>query len=266
MAYVRRDVTDGVTVMNKDLYDNLQDGIDESKEDLENVKDSVSEVKDQVDTATDIAKGRNRAKVFSTTEKMQEWLSNPENKNLCNVGDNLYIVDVGVPDWWVAEVLNEIDQETGYYYKIAQLETQKVDLTTIEEEIEHINESLTNENNESFNFGYLNGVRGFFTNPSRADDSFIPFKNIIKEQQVVSVGALPAEMGFKGTKTVSFNFPNEIVGIELAYLCYYVGSPVDDSAIRIDSINGNEITISYASLSKFGWDPMTKLVVNAVGH
>lgn len=34
MAYVRRDVTDGVTVMNKDLYDNLQDGIDESKEDI----------------------------------------------------------------------------------------------------------------------------------------------------------------------------------------------------------------------------------------
>lgn len=35
---------------------------------------------------------------------------------------------------------------------------------------------LTNENDESFNFGVLNGVRGFFTNPSRADDSFIPFK------------------------------------------------------------------------------------------
>ena len=28
---------------------------------------------------------------------------------------------------------------------------------------------------ESFNFGSLNGVRGFYTNPSRADDSFVPF-------------------------------------------------------------------------------------------
>ena len=26
-------------------------------------------------------------------------------------------------------------------------------------------------------FGSLNGVRGFFTNPSRADDSFVPFKS-----------------------------------------------------------------------------------------
>ena len=32
MSYSRRTVTDGVTVMNKDLYDNLQDGIDELKE------------------------------------------------------------------------------------------------------------------------------------------------------------------------------------------------------------------------------------------
>ena len=37
--------------------------------------------------------------------------------------------------------------------------------------------SLTNEDAETFNFGYLNGVRGFFTNPSRADDSFIPFSS-----------------------------------------------------------------------------------------
>lgn len=31
MAYSRRTVTDGVTVMNKELYDNVQDGIDEVK-------------------------------------------------------------------------------------------------------------------------------------------------------------------------------------------------------------------------------------------
>ena len=40
--------------------------------------------------------------------------------------------------------------------------------------------NLTNENNETFVYGCKNGVRGFYTNPSRADDSFIPF-NSIKE-------------------------------------------------------------------------------------
>lgn len=43
--------------------------------------------------------------------------------------------------------------------------------------IEELNSSLTNENSETFNFGVKDGVRGFFTNPSRADDSFVPFKN-----------------------------------------------------------------------------------------
>ena len=52
-----------------------------------------------------------------------------------------------------------------------------------------LTESLTNENNESFNFGYKDGVRGFFTNPSRADDSFIPFSSgSIKEFAIAQRG------------------------------------------------------------------------------
>ena len=44
--------------------------------------------------------------------------------------------------------------------------------------VKDINSSLIDSNTtETFNFGSLNGVRGFFTNPSRADDSFIPFKS-----------------------------------------------------------------------------------------
>ena len=35
MSYERKNVQDGVTVMNKSLYDNLQDGIDELKETVE---------------------------------------------------------------------------------------------------------------------------------------------------------------------------------------------------------------------------------------
>lgn len=44
-----------------------------------------------------------------------------------------------------------------------------------------INSSLTDANtSESFNYGIKDGVRGFYTSPSRADDSFIPFKSKIK--------------------------------------------------------------------------------------
>ena len=44
-------------------------------------------------------------------------------------------------------------------------------------DLDNTNNSLSNENNETFNFGIKDGVRGFFTDPSRADDCFIPFKS-----------------------------------------------------------------------------------------
>lgn len=58
-----------------------------------------------------------------------------------------------------------------------------VNITDDEEEssfqtqINELNGKLQNENNETFNFGIKDGVRGFYTNPSRGDDTFIPFKN-----------------------------------------------------------------------------------------
>ena len=47
-----------------------------------------------------------------------------------------------------------------------------------------LNESLTNEDGEVFNFGVKDGVRGFFTDPSRADDSFIPFSSGMKSMDI----------------------------------------------------------------------------------
>lgn len=37
MAYSRRNTEDGVTIMNRELYDNLQDGIEEAKRDIANI-------------------------------------------------------------------------------------------------------------------------------------------------------------------------------------------------------------------------------------
>ena len=56
------------------------------------------------------------------------------------------------------------------------------------EAVKEVYSSLQDSNtNESFNFGSLNGVRGFFTNPSKADDSFVPFsKSFISINQFKS--------------------------------------------------------------------------------
>lgn len=58
----------------------------------------------------------------------------------------------------------------------------------IKTEFDSVNSSLQDSNtSESFNFGSLNGVRGFFTDPSKADDSFVPFsKSFISINQFKS--------------------------------------------------------------------------------
>lgn len=105
-------------------------------EETANRENDIAELNNKVDVATNISKGRNQAHVFNTTAEMEAWIADSANKGQWHVGDNIYIVQTDVPDWWVAEVLEEADAETGYYYKIAQLETQKVDLTTIQDELD----------------------------------------------------------------------------------------------------------------------------------
>ncbi len=97
------------------------------------VQDAIDDINAKADEAITVAKGKNRSTVFDTTQDMYAWLSNVDNKEKCQVGDNLYIKAVDVPDWWVSEVLTEADPDTGYYYKVAQLETQKVDLGSLED-------------------------------------------------------------------------------------------------------------------------------------
>lgn len=41
MAYMRQEVTDGITVFDKKHYDNLQDGIEESKESIRRIDESL---------------------------------------------------------------------------------------------------------------------------------------------------------------------------------------------------------------------------------
>lgn len=108
----------------------------QSQEDIRQSNDALREVAVSTavaksEEAITIAKGKNRASVFPTISSMQEALADESNKGSYQVGDNLYIVDTKVPDYWIQEVLDEPDSDTGLYYKISELETQKVDLSDI---------------------------------------------------------------------------------------------------------------------------------------
>ena len=122
-----------------DLVGTVDTAVEEALGDIGDVvaeaKDLAQDANDIANEASTVAKGKNRARVFLTTEDMHLWLSSESNIGQAQVGDNIYIVALNVPDWWISEVLTERDSSTGYFYKIAQLETQKVDLTTLEEDL-----------------------------------------------------------------------------------------------------------------------------------
>lgn len=106
---------------------------------------SVSDLDAKINEAKNIAKGRNQARVFATTDAMKEWLKNAANKGIANQGDNLYIVTKDVPDYWVEEVLDTPNDE-GYYYEVEELETQKVDLTTLNAAVDQLTNDIADVN------------------------------------------------------------------------------------------------------------------------
>jgi hypothetical protein len=84
---------------------------------LDSIQPTLEDIQATAETAETIAKGRSAGYVFDTLDDMNEWLAEEENTAKLNLGDNLYIREVDVPDYWW-------DGEQAH-----KLETQKVDLT-----------------------------------------------------------------------------------------------------------------------------------------
>ncbi len=105
---------------------------------LDALKTNLDDVSDTADEALTVARGRNRALCFFTKQELDSWLNGEfqredgKTKADLQVGDNLYIVEVGVPDyWWDGE-------------QVRPLETQKVDLSEYAEK-EYVDEKVEQE-------------------------------------------------------------------------------------------------------------------------
>lgn len=85
--------------------------------------ENITKAQEKADEAYTIAKGKTSSYTFDTYETMvAELKSAPKNKY--NVGDNLYIRALNVPDYWVAEQLSTNTGTYGYY-DISPLESDK---------------------------------------------------------------------------------------------------------------------------------------------
>ena len=98
------------------------------------LRTDVDDIETNYPTTTEVRNMINaysQALVFNTYNDMVAWLSNPENAGAKNIGDNLLIKATSVPDYWITAVLTQPDPITGYYYEIAELEVQPVDLSNV---------------------------------------------------------------------------------------------------------------------------------------
>lgn len=133
LKITKREIVDGVATYSYVDYvtmDKVSDSLDITSDGSIASSKAVNTLKTELDETTNIAKGKNTAKVFDTFADMEIYLRDINNKEKLKIGDNLYIKALEVPDYWVSEVLTTPDSTTNYYYSIAQLETQKVDLST----------------------------------------------------------------------------------------------------------------------------------------
>ena len=64
------------------------------------IKKKLSLLTAELANALSIAQGKNRSHVFQTEVQLDEWLSNADNVATLKIGDNLYIVELNVPDYW----------------------------------------------------------------------------------------------------------------------------------------------------------------------
>lgn len=125
-------------------YNNTTSGLSAT-----NVQGAIDENASIGNQALAIAKGRNQSLAYNNYSEMITAL-NSMSKDELKRGQNLYIGTVGVPDLWVYSVednsvaysyvndetiVNSLGTDTTIqvgYYKLAQLETQKADITNLD--------------------------------------------------------------------------------------------------------------------------------------
>lgn len=131
-------------VESRGIYRALEEKVD--KDDYEDILGTIDNLKTIANNALNIAQGRADSYVFKTFEDMVQNLNT--NKTY-NIGNNLYIEDTEVPDYWITSKFNEIDNDEGVgrygYYTIIELESKNdlINYPTIDDVNDAISDAIT---------------------------------------------------------------------------------------------------------------------------
>lgn len=159
------------------------------KSELNLVKSNLDNVSDTADEALTIAKGRNRALCFFTYQELDNWLNGDfqredgKTKADLQTGDNLYIVEVGVPDYWWDGT------------QIRPLETQKVDLSEYAEKDyvdEEIAEQVAVPNSDIANYLEVADILGIWKNATAGRTDF---QSLFENSNIKTVPVIDTSSG-----------------------------------------------------------------------
>ena len=120
--------------------------------DIEN--DSDFATNSSITTLRNIINGKSTGYVFNTYQNLLDWLDISENRAGLRQGDNLYIIDVDVPDYWWDGT------------QIQQLETQKCDLTNLATKTELATKQNVIPDLETIRYGAAAGATALQSIPS----------------------------------------------------------------------------------------------------
>lgn len=144
---------------------------------------------DKSDEALTIAKGRNRALCFFTYQELSDWLNGDfqredgKTKADLQTGDNLYIVETGVPDYWWDGT------------QIRPLETQKVDLSEYAEKDyvdEEIAEQVAVPNSDIANYLEVADILGIWKNATAGRTDF---QSLFENSNIKTVPVIDTSSG-----------------------------------------------------------------------
>lgn len=97
---------------------------------LNEISSTLQEVQETANEAEAIARGKATSYTFETLTALDDWLEVSENVAKLHIGDNLYINDVGVPDyWWNGEarmILESEKPDMSDYYSKDEIDTRLI--------------------------------------------------------------------------------------------------------------------------------------------
>lgn len=184
-------------------------------------KSNITKAQNRADAAYSLAQGRSRGVSFETVASMKEALKSASNSEY-KVGDQLFIKEVNVPDYWISGVLSTNTGETGYY-EIAELETQKVDLSNYatKEEVAAVQEdadaaqTAANQAQSTANTANstANANKTSITNITNGTTAVGKANQLTNSRNIKLAGDATGSAAFNGTADASINVTLSNTGV-----------------------------------------------------